>query len=588
MDFAIRIALCCVCLGACAKWLGWNDAFHGVIGAGLLATFLLVAWAWRQRHRSMEPETTAEPVFAPSPAYSVLRGLITAAVLAGWLALGFLVAEQTPLYGVYYDRGQARLDERLTTLEQVGNYAEASAELRARLQGRMSGQRKRTLAARLAQDLVEAARGRPDPEGRQLLYQEAKSVAWRNGLADELPGVLLDQTERDIAFRHRIEAAVKEQRWKDATTDLRSALKDCTGPDNQRRLAQWYFDLHVAWAMQPASSQEVVELLREALRAADAYGLKKGSTPALLAAIEDEIKRQNQLTDLPTGARAGFTRLRTDTYPPAFIADVSVEDCDGIPIRGLKEPDFRISVGGKPVRAVALADVSVQPPQRFIALAIDRSGSMGEKQGAPLDAAKKGARIFPVSLHDPGLVVEVLAFGHTIQRCCEWTSDLSAVGSALETLTAGGNTALLAAAATALDDLATNNGEKAIVLFTDGMNNVPGPSIDQIVARAHQHAVQIHTIGLRSHDLDVSTLRRLAEGTGGQYLEAASPEEIAERFRDVSRQMRRCVYRLVVTPAALSEPSKEVPIHVRVGGKNEAVASTRLKLGEGRGSLATR
>lgn len=578
MDRLIKALVLVAGLVVAATVCGWLDGFHLSSGAALLGILGLGVWLWHRRRRGDDGEALKEDeeVLVPSPIHSFLMGALRAAACTAYLWLGFLGLEQTPLYDFFYDRDRPRLEEKLRTLENAGNYSEAAQVVQTRLQQKMTKRWGKDLAARLVHDMIQAAGQKADLAAQKDDLTQALYIAKRYGMDSQLTSVMLDQVEKDLAFQNRIKEGLARQQWAEVATDLRAAIKDrATDPEGQRLLAQWLYDALVNWGQHSPNLEHQAEVYREAEDVAQRHALPLGPAAVLRRTVEGEIARQNRPTDLPKGARAGFVRLSTESYPPVFVADLWVENADGIPILGLKERDFRVTVGGKPARAVALAPIQAKAPSLSVVLAIDISGSMN---GAPLDAAKRGARIFLASLQGSHVEARVLAFSNTTQHCWGWSSDLKAVGPALDRLEAGGNTALLKTIVAALDDLAQMNGDKRLVLFTDGKDTIGGPAVADLIDRCRGERVQIHAIGLRRSDLDSATLRQLAAETGGQYLEAGGPEDIVERYSSASRQIRRSVYRLVITPASVQEGRVQVPVRIAIGGGSEIVVSETLGL----------
>ena len=256
--------------------------------------------------------------------------------------------------------------------------------------------------------------------------------------------------------------------------------------------------------------------------------------------------------------------------------DVSVADARGEPLRHLEEKDFRVTCQGNPVKAIELARVQNQTPLQNIVLLLDTSESV---RGDALEAAKSGAKHLLLSLQgEPGVSVQVLAFNDKVARVCDWTGDTLHAASRLDGLHATGRTALFHAIEAACDSSRGRSGVRKLILFTDGRNTIRSlANLEQLIKRLKQAQVEVFIIGLKTHELDVETLRRLADGTDGVYLEAPDAARLVETFQAASSLIRRFVYRLIVTPG--NSPVGDVlALEIRVGGENAITLSQNVKV----------
>lgn len=87
----------------------------------------------------------------------------------------------------------------------------------------------------------------------------------------------------------------------------------------------------------------------------------------------------------------------------------------------------------------------------------------------------------------------------------------------LATMESGG-TPLYDAVSVSADVISTaNNPNKAVVVFTDGMDTSSTKSIDQAIADAKSRSVELHTVGL-SDSIDMDVLLKMALETGGSFM----------------------------------------------------------------------
>lgn len=187
------------------------------------------------------------------------------------------------------------------------------------------------------------------------------------------------------------------------------------------------------------------------------------------------------------------------------------------------------------------------------ALAIDASASMMAQDYAPdrFGAAKDAASLF-VGLAPEGSKVGVLSFAGTSFVKQELTADREAAKDSISAMgiELSGGTAIGEAIVSASDVLIPSDRDKAIVLITDGENNV-GISIEDALTYAGGFGVTIHTIGIGTEEgglvantslyvgLDSETLAEIANATGGKYYRAATERQLENAYREIAAGSER-------------------------------------------------
>lgn len=136
----------------------------------------------------------------------------------------------------------------------------------------------------------------------------------------------------------------------------------------------------------------------------------------------------------------------------------------GNPVEGLVPEDFRIDLDGQPVEVLEAVSVLLNPVSRYIAVAIDISGSMLEFNR--LEQVKVAFGQFVTQL-TPQDKVRIVSFNHQVNDSGSWVSPQEALEQ-VQSLQAGGDTALFSAIAEASRLLAVQNGSKVLVVMSDG------------------------------------------------------------------------------------------------------------------------
>jgi len=565
-----------------AAWrLNWLDAFHLAGGCLLLAVPVLALWlyrAWRRRGDELGLETedqgSADPWLR-----QLLFGLIGAALGTAYLnILGFPLLERVPgLYAGYYDRDRPRLEQRLASLESTGNYAQAAETIRGRIGARLSSAWAVSLNLRLVDDLTRAAQNATSPQQRIALLSQALAVAHEHGLDDRLATILHAEAVEARDVNQRIDELRAQERWPELVDELRILLRKREPIVDRSTIASQLYDALVAWGMTSASPGEKARLFREAKDLAIQHGLSSATVESLLkeashrlALIDSELTRRRSLEEertrplaLPKGARSGLVRVITDLYPPIIVAEFWLEDTSGAFISGLQAKDVRVRVDGRPASVLALSSLEPRMPMLNIVLALDISNSTS---GAPLESAKEGISAFLKGLAIPRREVRILAFSDQVYSVCPWTSDFQGAIHQVSNLQANGKTALLQSIRRAIEDLKGREGQRRLILFTDGQDTVGGADLASLLLLCRSEQIVIDCLGLKSDTLDLAVLTRLSQETGGSTIEIAHPEGLVEQFRAMSRGFHKSLYRMAIAPEAhWTADTQSLPIEILVG-----------------------
>lgn len=238
---------------------------------------------------------------------------------------------------------------------------------------------------------------------------------------------------------------------------------------------------------------------------------------------------------------------------------VTVTDGDGRLVTTLTRDDFQIRDEGQP-QPITLFDNTPQPIRLIIML--DVSGSM--EGNLPLLRAASGALFGRLRLDD---AVRVGTFGRDVTISPSFTRDAAMLRAALpEAIDPDAPTPLWRAVDQALGELRAVEERRAILVLSDGQDSGPtGPvSLRQrpsnqadVIERARAEDVMIYAVGMRSRrarqmqpgigpgglgammsmDLPDPGLARVAEETGGGYLELRPSDDLDAAFARVADEL---------------------------------------------------
>lgn len=181
-------------------------------------------------------------------------------------------------------------------------------------------------------------------------------------------------------------------------------------------------------------------------------------------------------------------------------------------------------------------------PDRGLAIAfvIDRSASMDDNDASYLRTQLTKNFIDKLDGDkDEGSVISFIAVSEVLT---ELTNDKNVLKNAVDTIVndsgynSNSGTNGSAGIKSALGQLEADieDHDKYIVFMTDGEDNRRSYSYDSLIKEANDNGVTIYTIGLGS--VDDSTLKKVAQNTGGKYYYASEASELISIFEQAERE----------------------------------------------------
>ena len=212
---------------------------------------------------------------------------------------------------------------------------------------------------------------------------------------------------------------------------------------------------------------------------------------------------------------------------------VSVTDRRGRPVEGLQLADFQVFEDGQPQQANRFERVVDLPIH--VGVLIDNSASMR----ASLDFTRRAALRFFEQAIAPRDRAAVITFNRLPQLAVRLTNDLRELGSGLAGLTAEGQTALYDSLIFSLYHLAGVSGQRAILLLSDGKDEVSRFSFEDTLEYARRAGVTVYAIGLGIDEAGARRrLARLSAQTGGRSYFVRDPALLDEIYASVQRELR--------------------------------------------------
>jgi VWFA-related protein len=259
---------------------------------------------------------------------------------------------------------------------------------------------------------------------------------------------------------------------------------------------------------------------------------------------------------------------------------VLVTDKDGKFAEGLTKDDFVVRVGESRV-AFDTFERDESAPVSF-AFLVDTSGSMGI--GNKLENAKNAIRSILRS-RLPGDDFALFAFSEdNVQMVTDSSPDPTALLSALWELEASGQTALFDAVAMTPELMKGRNNKRAILLFTDGVDNASELTPSQMAEILQRVSVPVYPVGMKNaafdavreqerRELSVDNLQLLAGSSGGKMHLVGRDEDLRPLAARISSEVRQ-QYLLGFAPSGRGDVKYRI-VFVSVAKPGSWVVRTR-------------
>ena len=257
-----------------------------------------------------------------------------------------------------------------------------------------------------------------------------------------------------------------------------------------------------------------------------------------VAASENDIHYITVAAFLDDGTRAEDVQFLNN---PDYLEEVEVDlvelytTIEGQAPAELTKEEFSVFEDGRPQQIVKFELVRELPIT--IGVTIDTSGSMIESIGE----AKRAAVDFLESIVTPKDQVFAVSFSNHPVLLMTRTSDVGAVGKAIDGLHAVGNTALHDAVVTSLYYFRGVRGRRALVLLSDGEDTSSTIPFKDALDYAKRSGVVIYPIGLNIGMTALGVrekLNSLAQTSGGRAFYISKAVELQGVYDQIEEELR--------------------------------------------------
>ncbi|HSK81768.1 MAG TPA: VWA domain-containing protein, partial [Thermoanaerobaculia bacterium] len=283
------------------------------------------------------------------------------------------------------------------------------------------------------------------------------------------------------------------------------------------------------------------------------------------ARLEDGSTAEDAVTVNSSGLGERVDVRLTELY-------VVVTDAAGKPVQGLSREAFHVRQDGRDQEIASFENAGDLP--LTVALAIDSSASMFLKLPKVRDAV--------ASLLDGGLSERrdralLVDFDTEPRLVRPVTRDLGAVSSSLGVLSADGGTALWEAISFSLTQLQGLSGRKALVVYSDGIEEGSRISYRDVLSLARKTKTPVYLIvanprAARGEDGGFleepisERLGRLAEATGGKLYFALPDQDLSAVYQEILSELRSQYVLTFYPKDAVSGARRDVKVEVEGRG----------------------
>ena len=319
--------------------------------------------------------------------------------------------------------------------------------------------------------------------------------------------------------------------------------------------------------------------------------IRSGESRPALGPYNLRVKRVLLLLSLTLAAAAAYAQApKPPEEPPTFsdsagaeyvMLPVLVTDKNGRFADGLRKEDFVLKVGDTRV-PVDTFDRDESAPVSF-AFLVDTSGSMGV--GDKLENAKNAIRSI-VRARKPGDDFALFAFSEgEVRMMADFAPDPTALLASLWDLEASGQTALFDAVASTPERMMKGrNNKRAILLFTDGVDNASELTAEKMAELLQRVSVPVYPIGMKNsafdiltekqrQELSVDTLQMLAASSGGRLHLVSGGDDLRPLAAQISGEVRQ-QYLLGFAPSGKGDVKYRI-VFVSVAKPGSWVVRTR-------------
>ncbi len=277
-----------------------------------------------------------------------------------------------------------------------------------------------------------------------------------------------------------------------------------------------------------------------------------------------------------TGAEVDeATRIILDVTRVNLLFTVS--DKRGRFVTDLSRDDFEVLERRNEQKILEFSSLSDLPLR--LAILIDTSNSVRDRFKFQQEAAIEFINSVMRPEVDKAIVV---SFDTGVNLVADLTGDPEALSEAIRSLRPGGGTALYDAIFYAcrdklMQDKPRHKFRRALVILSDGEDNLSRYSRDQALEMAHRADAVLYTISTNISRVQTDgdrVLKYFAEETGGLVFFPFKVEDLTQSFENIANELRH-QYNILYRPEPLVTDGRYHPVQIRVKNHKNLVVRAR-------------
>ncbi|MFL5734067.1 MAG: VWA domain-containing protein [Chloroflexia bacterium] len=293
-----------------------------------------------------------------------------------------------------------------------------------------------------------------------------------------------------------------------------------------------------------------------------------------VASAQAQKKSPTSQPAQPQGDRKlTINQVRAGEWPQVTL-NMTLEGPDGKAVPEVLPNQFEVREQGQPQSLLGLELGPAKSIPLALVLVMDVSGSMNAS--GKLGQAKAAASEFLSSIR-PEDTAAVVAFNDQVRTVVPLTNNVEQLKAGVDSLQAGGETAIYDALYTSSQLLngVPANKRRAIVLLTDGADTSSkyGAAVAADVAR--QTGALVYTIGL-GPDPNDGVLTNIADPTGGKYYKAPTPADLGAIYSAISIALDSQLFLKYKSTTQLERSYQLIRIEVKYTGADGKVVTKQI------------
>lgn len=208
----------------------------------------------------------------------------------------------------------------------------------------------------------------------------------------------------------------------------------------------------------------------------------------------------------------------------------------------LHRSQFKLSQGERPLHHVTLSEVGEgETMTRYVYVLVDQSTStksvMPEIKSVLGDFIK---RLTTVS------TVKLSAFSVKLQPLTPWTVNGDEAAIAVQQIVPDGGTALKESLIASMNELRLMQGEKTLILLSDGRDSTEGVRFDEVKAIAWEAKIRVVSIAINTPQDHTELLKELSVASNGRSYNLTNITELSRQLSEIETSFKERGYRFII------------------------------------------